>query len=258
MPGSVASTEAGDGKATPTTTRNSSPTFLAAGSSARPDLGIASQISNLNLSDSTEGLPSSEEAIAQKRREWYPVAWRKLLEKNNFDGVITTVNRYLEITDKSKIDLECYFVFVTASARKSSDASILDIIDMSNLSDAELVDIHLLRGIIFLKYNEVDKALQEGKIASEKAYPLGLQDTCHYIIALMACYTEDYIEAAFRKSLLPEGFQLPPRFADTIKRLSFNQAKWQIRGISTYNDKPRYTHPIDITKELPIPSNFLV
>ncbi|KAK6544208.1 hypothetical protein TWF694_000911 [Orbilia ellipsospora] len=244
MPGSVASTEAGDNKATPTTTRNSSPTFLPAGSSG---------------SGSDLGLPSSEEAVAQKRREWYPQAWKKLLEKNNYDGVITTVNRYLDITDKSNIDLECYFVFVVASAQKRGlDSSILDRIDMSNLSDAELVDIHLLRSIVFLKYNEVDKALQEGKIASEKAYPLGLQDGCHYIMGLIACYTEDYVEASFRKSLLPDGFQLSPRFADLIKRLSFKDAKWQIRGISTYNDKPRYSSPTDITKELPIPSNFLV
>ncbi|KAK6536365.1 hypothetical protein TWF281_000604 [Arthrobotrys megalospora] len=251
MPGSVASTEGGDGRATPTTTRNSSPAFPPLSSDA------GDRISQLSLSDST---PSSEEAISQRRREWYPTAWKKLLEKNNYDGVMTAVNRYLEITDKTNIDLDCYFAFVVASAaKKNSDASVLDKIDMSNPSDSDLVDIHLLRCLVFLKYNDTERALEEGRAASERALPLGLQDNCHFIMGLVACYSEDYIEAAFRKSLLPEGFQLKPRFVELIKRLTFKDAKWQLRGaLQVYGDKPRYTSPVDITKELPIPWNFVI
>ncbi|EPS39147.1 hypothetical protein H072_7074 [Dactylellina haptotyla CBS 200.50] len=260
MPGSIASTEAGDGRATPTTTRNSSPEFLPSGSGGlRSGSVIENQVSNLNLDDSVISLPSSEETVTQKRREWYPLAWRKFLEKNNYDGVITTVRRYLDIMDKSNLDIECYFALMMAlTTKKNKDSSILDEIDMSSLSDTELVDIHLLRSIIYLKYNEVDKALQEGKIASEKSVGLDLQETCYYILALIACYTEDYVEASFRKSVISEGFQLKPRFGDLIKRLSFRDAKWQIRGLTTYTDKPRYTGPLDIAKDLPIPSNFLV
>ncbi|KAF3906189.1 hypothetical protein ABW20_dc0101120 [Dactylellina cionopaga] len=207
-------------------------------------------MSHLSLNDSTNSLPTSEEAVTLKRREWYPVAWKKLLDKNNYDGVITTVHRYLEITEKANVDLDCYFALVAASAaKKGTDTSVLDKIDMSHLSDTDLVDIHLLRSLVFLKHNEVEKAQDEGKIASEKAFPLKLQDSCHYIMGLIACYTEDYIEGAFRRSLLPEGFQLPPRFIDLIRRLPFKDAKWM--GQTRYTTK-------DITKELPIPPNFAV
>lgn len=252
MPGSVAATEAGDSKVTPTTTRNSSPAF--------PPMGLdGAQISQLSLNDSGSVL-SSEEAVSQKRREWYPTAWKKLLEKNNYDGVVTAVNRYLEITDKANIDLDCYFAFVIASAaKKGSDVSILDKIDMSNPSDSDLVDIHLLRCLVFLKYNDVDMALEEGRAASERAFHLGLQDSCHFIMGLVACYSEDYVEAAFRKSLLPEGFQLKPRFVELIRKLTFKDAKWHIKGaLQMFGEKPRYSNPVDITKELPIPPNFMI
>ncbi|KAK6509370.1 hypothetical protein TWF481_004120 [Arthrobotrys musiformis] len=252
MPGSVASTEAGDSRVTPTTTRNSSPAFL-------PMSSDEPQISQLSLDDAKSGL-SSEETVSQKRREWYPIAWKKLLEKNNYDGVITAVNRYLEITDKANIDLDCYFAYMIASAsKKGSDASILDKVDMTNPSDSDLVDIHLLRCLVFLKYNDVDTALEEGKVASEKAFHLGLQDSCHFILGLVACYSEDYVEAAFRKSLLPEGFQLKPRFVELIRKLTFKDAKWSIRGsMQMFAEKPRYSSPVDITKELPIPPQFII
>ncbi|KAK6357185.1 hypothetical protein TWF718_001509 [Orbilia javanica] len=252
MPGSVASTEAGDSRTTPTTTRNSSPVFL-------PVDSEEPRVSQLSLHDSGPGL-SSEEAMSQKRREWYPTAWKKLLEKNNNDGVITVVNRYLEITDKANRDLDCYFAFVIASAaKKESDVSILDKVDMSNPSDSDLVDIHLLRCLVFLRYNDVNMALEEGRAASERAFHLGLQDSCHFIMGLVACYSEDYVEAAFRKSLLPEGFQLKPRLVELIRRLNFKDAKWNIKGsLQMFGEKPRYSNSVDITKELPIPSSFKI
>ncbi|KAF3942049.1 hypothetical protein ABW19_dt0201633 [Dactylella cylindrospora] len=172
---------------------------------------------------------------------------------------MTAIQRYIDITDKSEIDVDCYFALVTATAAKAgSDVSVLDKIDMSCLSDPDLVDIYLLRALLFLKCNEVEKALEEGKIASEKAFTLGQDGDCHFVMGLIACYTADYIEAAFRRSLLPADFQLKPRFVNLIKRLTFKEAKWQLRTVDTYNGKPRYTPLVDITKEMPIPPNFMV
>ncbi|KAF3942182.1 hypothetical protein ABW19_dt0209082 [Dactylella cylindrospora] len=200
--------------------------------------------------------------VKRKRDEYYSKIWAQYTSKEQWDDVITVVDRYIDIIQTSPspswVATDAYYALATACGKLKRSQKALTIFDRSRprdrtISVEDMVHIRLLKALAYLDLGNTTeaKATLEGSLEEADKHLLGGEYL--FILGLIAAYQKDFVEAAFYRSMLPADFKLGNQLQSVLKSLSFKSARWEGAN-ARFGYGERWD--IDFSRGLPIPARY--